>query len=102
MHLKHTRILFDTLPIFKVYLAIKTVGGCRTTGESEEYIARKWRSMQARINPSFETQGRPHQKPKTGAPVALQKDWCKVASATSFLRWVNELLLPSENEVWGR
>ena len=42
-------------------------------GESEESIARRRRSTQARIHPAFKIQGRRHQKSKTGISVVPQK-----------------------------
>ena len=42
-------------------------------GESEESIARKRRSRQARIHPRFKIQGRRHQKSKTELSVVPQK-----------------------------
>ena len=51
------------------------VDRCCTRGESEEYITHRWQNMYASegIHLVFDTQGRGHQKPKTGEPVAPRK-----------------------------
>ena len=50
-----------------------TVGKCCTRGESQEFIARRRQSTQARDPLGFQTQGRRYQKSITGALVAPWK-----------------------------
>ena len=54
------------------HVGCQEVSRCHTKGESGECIACRWQSMQ-RIHPGFETQGRRHQKVKTGVSVTPQK-----------------------------
>ena len=50
-----------------------TVSRCRTRGESQEFIARRRKNTSEGSTPGFETQGRRHQKSKTGVSVVPPK-----------------------------
>ena len=71
---------------------IAEVSRCHTRGESEEFIACRWESTQVRDPPSFETQGRCHQKSKTGVSVKPRADVTK-KSKTGYL-WNPEQTSP--------
>ena len=72
------------------------VSRCCTRGEFKESVAHRWGSTQVRDPPGFETQGRHHQKSKTG----IWEDWPKgLMSSKTFIKnhKINVIILPHDS-----
>ena len=68
---RHPPFFLKKIKQLKYTYTLQEASTCRTRGESEESQARKYASKG--IHPGFKTQGRRHQKSKTGVSVIPQK-----------------------------